>query len=191
MRVGRAPRLLPAARVVQITESSAFTTRDEHRRMGTLLRNPAGSDFTEAFDWYGLFMGPLVKGRMLLAVSAVLLLTGCAAQAPAHPMVGSYRDASGAEVQLDGDGRGSFLNVPAEAVLGGDGLVSGPVKWSTTGRSDGALDMRFYGGAGIRPDSYEDSGMGAVYRVDGRPRIEFTIGDPDEGHHLVLTFVEN
>ncbi|MGN8048308.1 hypothetical protein ACTJKO_01365 [Curtobacterium sp. 22159] len=122
---------------------------------------------------------------------ATLTFAGCAAQAPPHATVGVYRGRGGVEVQLERDGKGRFLDIPAQAVLGAGEPVTGPIEWSATDRPDGALDLRFYGSTGIRPGTYEGSGMSAVYRAGRRPAIQFTIGDPDEGHDLVLTLVED
>lgn len=43
--------------------------------------------------------------------------------------------------------------------------------------------------AGIRPATYRDSRISAIYRADNRPEIEFPVGDPDEGQYLVLALV--
>lgn len=135
-------------------------------------------------------MGAPVKRLFVLTLLPALVLAGCTTHAPSHATLGVYRGKGGVEVQLDHGGKGSFLDMPANAVLGKRGPVSGPIEWSSNNRTDGALDMRFYGAAGIQPNEYTDFGMSAVYRVDERPQIQFTIGDPDEGHKLVLTLEE-
>lgn len=120
-----------------------------------------------------------------------MVLAGCAAQAPIEATAGTYQGKDGAEVQLDRAGKGRFLNIPAQAVLGKGNPLTGPIEWATTKRPDGGLDMRFYGGSGIKPGKYQNSGMSAVYLVHQLPEIQFTIGDPDEGHKLILKLVKN
>lgn len=132
-----------------------------------------------------------MKRLLLFAAVVSLLLTGCAAQAPIEATVGTYQGKDGAEVQLDRAGKGRFLNIPARAVLGKGNPLTGPIEWTATKRPDGELDMRFYGSSGIKPGKYQNSGMSAVYLVDQLPEIQFTIGDPDEGHKLILKLVKN
>jgi hypothetical protein len=134
-------------------------------------------------------MGLGVRSVVLISALA-LMLASCSAQTPANATVGLYRGRNGAEVQLDRNGRGIFRGIPAEALLGEGGPVSGPIEWSVRPDPGSALDVRFYGTSGIRPGSYEDFGMSATYQPGQPPRLEFTIGDPDEGHHLVLTLVD-